>query len=134
LGDPSTRNTMPATLTRPVLVFDGECDFCQSCVRFAERITAREFTSVAYQIADLAALGLRANDCADAVQWVAVDGEITSAHEAVASVLRHARWPWPLVGRVMLWPGVRGVAERVYQRVARRRSCIVEAPTPPDGA
>jgi predicted DCC family thiol-disulfide oxidoreductase YuxK len=117
-----------------VLVFDGECDFCRSCVRFAESITAREFTSVAYQTADLASLGLRASDCADAVQWVALDGGITSAHEAVASVLRHARWPWPIVGRMMLWPGVRGVAARVYQRVARRRTCIVEAPTPPDGA
>jgi predicted DCC family thiol-disulfide oxidoreductase YuxK len=117
-----------------VLVFDGECDFCRSCVRFAERITAREFTSVAYQTADLASLGLCASDCADAVQWVALDGGITSAHEAVVSVLRHARWPWPIVGRVMLWPGVRGVAARVYQRVARRRTCIVEAPTPPDGA
>ena len=52
---------MPATLTKPVLVFDGECDFCRSCVRFAERITAREFTSVAYQTADLASLGLCAS-------------------------------------------------------------------------
>ncbi len=134
MGDPSTRNTMPATLTRPVLVFDGECDFCRACVRFAERITAREFTSVAYQTADLAALGLSASDCAEAVQWVALDGGITSAHEAVAAVLRHARWPWPIVGRAMLWPGVRDIAARVYQRVAQRRTCIVEAPTPPDGA
>ncbi|NDE67795.1 MAG: DUF393 domain-containing protein [Actinobacteria bacterium] len=134
MGDPSTRNTMPATLTRPVLVFDGECDFCRACVRFAERITAREFTSVACQTADLAALGLSASDCAEAVQWVALDGDITSAHEAVAAVLRHARWPWPIVGRAMLWPGVRDIAARVYQRVAQRRTCIVEAPTPPDGA
>ena len=125
---------MPATLTRPVLVFDGECDFCRACVRFAERITAREFTSVAYQTADLASLGLSASDCAEAVQWVALDGDITSAHEAVAAVLRHARWPWPIVGRAMLWPGVRDIAARVYQRVAQRRICIVEAPTPPDGA
>lgn len=134
MGDPSTRNTMPATLTRPVLVFDGECDFCRACVRFAERITAREFTSVAYQTADLAALGLSASDCAEAVQWVALDGDVTSAHEAVTVVLRHARWPWPIVGRAMLWPGVRDIAARVYQRVAQRRTCIVEAPTPPDGA
>jgi predicted DCC family thiol-disulfide oxidoreductase YuxK len=117
-----------------VLVFDGECDFCRSCVRFAERITAREFASVAYQTADLAVLGLSAEECANAVQWVADDGQISSAHEAVAAVLRHARWPWPVAGRVMQWPGVRNIAARTYQRVARRRQCIVEAPTPPDGA
>jgi predicted DCC family thiol-disulfide oxidoreductase YuxK len=134
LGDNSTRDTMSATLTKPVLVFDGECVFCRSCVQFAERIKKREFTSVAYQEVDVSRLGLRREECALAVQWVDVDMSRASAHEAVARVLRSARFPWPLAGRLMMWPGVRSIAARVYQRVAQRRQCIKTAPTPPDGA
>jgi predicted DCC family thiol-disulfide oxidoreductase YuxK len=133
LGDSSTRNTTSATLTNPVLVFDGECTFCRSCVRFAERIKKREFTSIAYQEAALDQLGLRVEECADAVQWINVDQSRVSAHEAVAAVLRSARFPWPMLGRVMMWPGCRHLAARIYRRVARQRQCIVTAPTPPDG-
>ena len=134
LGDHSTRNTTPATLTKPVLVFDGECTFCRSCVQFAARIQKREFTSVAYQDADLGRLGLRLEECVDAVQWVETTTSHVSAHEAVAAVLKAARFPWPVAGRVMMLPGVRWIAARVYRRVARQRQCIVTAPTPPDGA
>ncbi|MFZ9707613.1 MAG: thiol-disulfide oxidoreductase DCC family protein [Ilumatobacteraceae bacterium] len=125
---------MSATLTTPVLVFDGECTFCRSCVRFAERIKKRNFTSVAYQDVNLSELGLRLEECAQAVQWVEADKSHVAAHEAVAAVLCSARFPWPIAGRVMMWPGVRSIAALVYRRVARQRQCIVTAPTPPDGA
>ena len=117
-----------------MLVFDGDCQFCRSCVRFAERIKRREFTSVAYQETDLAELGLRADECANAVQWVDENAAHVSAHEAVAAVLKSARGAWPFAGYAMMLPGVRRLAAMTYRRVARRRQCIVTAPTPPDGA
>lgn len=86
--------------------------------------------SVAYQSADLAALGLTREQCADAVQWVTRE-RIVSAHLAVAAALRHARAPWPLAGAMMSLPVVRGVAGATYRKVAARRRCA--APTPPVG-
>ena len=123
LSDDNTRNTTSATLTKPVLVYDGECEFCGACVRFLTRRTRRPLTCVAYQTADLASLGLRHEQCEDAVQWVAPDGTVSSAHIAVADALRHARWPWPMAGMVVGAPGVRAIAALVYRMVAQRRKC-----------
>lgn len=127
MSDVSTRNTS-ATLTTPTLVYDGDCAFCMACVRFVTRRTARPLVTVAYQTADLAALGLTREQCADAVQWVS-GGTHRSAHTAVAAALRHARFPWPIAGSVISLPVVRNIASAVYQRIAARRRCA--APTPP---
>ena len=129
MSDDSTRNTTTPTLTKPVLVWDGECDFCRACAQFLARRTRRPMTSVAYQDADLAALGLTLEQCADAVQWVSADGTVQSAHVAVAACLRYANQPWPLAGLVISAPGVRHIASIVYRRVADRRRCAL--PTPP---
>ena len=86
-------------------------------------------TSVAYQDADLAALGLTREQCAEAVQWVSADGTVHSAHVAVAACLRNANKPWPLAGLLISAPGVRRIASIVYRRVAERRRCAL--PTPP---
>ena len=127
MSDVSTRNTS-ATLTTPTLVYDGDCAFCMTCVRFVTRRTKKPLTTVAYQTANLVALGLTREQCADAVQWVDGDGH-RSAHIAVAEALRHARFPWPIAGFVISLPLVRTLASLVYQRVAARRRCA--APTPP---
>ncbi|MFM8645585.1 MAG: thiol-disulfide oxidoreductase DCC family protein [Actinomycetota bacterium] len=127
LSDVSPRNTS-ATLTTPTLVYDGDCAFCMACVRFVTRRTTKPLTTVAYQTADLAALGLTREQCADAVQWVSGSTR-QSAHIAVAAALRHARFPWPLAGFVISVPVARNIASLVYQRVAARRRCA--APTPP---
>ena len=131
MTDNNTRTTMPATLTSAVLVYDGECEFCKACVGFLARRTTRPLVSVAYQHANLETLGLTRAECEEAVQWVDVAGEAASAHVAVALALRNARKPWPLVGRLILLPGVRPIAAMVYRRVAARRRCA--APTPPVG-
>ncbi len=143
MSDVNTRSTAAPTLTTqpsvepvatatptPTLVYDGECEFCTACVRFLARRTILPLASVAYQSADLAALGLTREECADAVQWVA-DGRTVSAHLAVAAALRHARMPWPLAGIVISLPGIRRVAAATYRKIAARRRCA--APTPPAG-
>jgi len=99
-----------------------------TCVRFVTRRTKKPLTTVAYQTANLVALGLTREQCADAVQWVSGSTR-QSAHIAVAAALRHARFPWPLAGLVISLPVVRTLASLVYQRVAARRRCA--APTPP---
>jgi len=108
----------------PTLVYDGECRFCTACVRFLTRRTTRPLETVAYQSADLAALGLTHDQCAAAVQWVG-DGGSMSAHFAVAAALRNARFPWSLAGSFIALPPVRPLAGALYARVAARRRCVV---------
>jgi len=84
---------------------------------------------VAYQDADVVALGLTLAQCAAAVQWVADDGSVSEAHNAVAAALRNARTPWPILGAIIDAPGIRKFSAYVYRRVALQRTCA--APTPP---
>jgi predicted DCC family thiol-disulfide oxidoreductase YuxK len=105
---------------RPVLLFDGDCAFCTNCARVLERI-GPEAEIVAWQLTDLAALGITEQQASDAVQWVGVDGTIRSGHEAIAAVLSAAGLPWKLVGRVILLPGISWLAAKAYRLVANNR-------------
>ena len=65
---------------RPVLVYDGDCGFCTTCVDLLERI-GPDAEIVAWQLTDLAELGITAERAADAVQLVQIDGTVRSGHE-----------------------------------------------------
>jgi predicted DCC family thiol-disulfide oxidoreductase YuxK len=105
---------------RPVLVYDGDCGFCTTCARFLERI-GPDAEIVAWQLTDLAALGITEERAADAVQWVAVDGTIRSGHEAIAAVLCSAGRVWRLAGGTLRLPGVSWLAARAYRLIAANR-------------
>lgn len=109
----------------PTLVFDGDCGACSALARLVTRRVRREasdFDVVAYQRADLAALGLTGEQCEVALQWVASDGTVSSAQDAVASVLLAGRaWQRPL-GRALRLPGVNVLAGIGYRFVARHRN------------
>lgn len=106
--------------TRPVLVYDGDCAFCTRCADLARRI-APDAEIVAWQLTDLAELGLTEGQAADAVQWVQVDGAAYSGHEAIAAMLNTAGGFWRMIGRVMLLPGISWMAARAYRLVADNR-------------
>jgi predicted DCC family thiol-disulfide oxidoreductase YuxK len=105
---------------RPVLVYDGDCGFCTTCARFLERI-GPDAEIVAWQLTDLAALGLTEERATDAVQWVAADGSIRSGHEAIAAVLATANGIWRIAGRLIVLPGVSWLAARAYRLTADNR-------------
>jgi predicted DCC family thiol-disulfide oxidoreductase YuxK len=108
--------------TDPLLIFDGDCAFCSSCVRAAVRVLPGELRAVPWQrVPDLAAYGLTREAAAASVQWVDSSGSLASGHEAVAQVLMAAGGPWRWVGRSLLVPGVGAVAACVYDVVARNR-------------
>lgn len=104
----------------PVLVFDGDCGFCTTSARVLERI-GPEAEIVAWQFADLAALGITAEQAAEAVQWIGADGTVRSGHEAIAAALSTAGRIWKIVGRTLLLPGISWAAARVYRLVAANR-------------
>lgn len=106
---------------RPLLVFDGDCAFCTRSVRFIERRIRRHPTARSWQSLDLEWLGLTEAMCTEAVQLVGSDGEVSSAHVAVARTLIHGGRGWAILGRLMLVPGVRSIAGVVYRWVAQNR-------------
>jgi predicted DCC family thiol-disulfide oxidoreductase YuxK len=105
---------------RPVLVYDGDCAFCTTCVRVLERI-GPDAEIVAWQLTDLAELGITEEQAIDAVQWVQIDGTVRSGHEAIAAVLSTAGRIWKIIGRAVLLPGISWMAAKAYRLVAENR-------------
>lgn len=103
-----------------MLVYDGDCGFCTTCVHLLERI-GPDVEIVAWQLTDLAALGLTEGRAADAVQLVQVDGTLRSGHEAIAGVLGSAGRIWRIAGRALLLPLISWIAARAYRLVAGNR-------------
>ena len=102
------------------LVYDGDCAFCTSAVRWIPRLRLRADALVPYQETDLAALGLTASQCHDKLQWVGA--ERGSGHEAVARLLLNSGRLWAVAGRLLLLPPLSFVAALLYRLVADNRS------------
>lgn len=105
----------------PLVLFDGTCGFCANSVRvmqggwFLACVRA-----VAFQRFDVSIHNLSVDKCAERLH--VVDGErIYVGGAAIARILRAARGPWPLVGRILTWPGVSWIVGWAYDLVARHR-------------
>jgi predicted DCC family thiol-disulfide oxidoreductase YuxK len=105
---------------RPLLIFDGDCGFCTTSARAGQRWLGLEHVEP-WQFLDLDTLPVIEAQCHEAVQWVAIDGTVSSAHEAVIASLRHAGGIWAVPGRLLAVPGLRSLAGVVYRTVARNR-------------
>ncbi|MCU7821518.1 thiol-disulfide oxidoreductase DCC family protein [Kitasatospora sp. DSM 101779] len=126
----------------PLLVFDGDCAFCTSCVTWAERYPRASLSSggwqaVPYQFADLAALdagaggrGLVTEERADReVLWITPGGRVYGGAQAVARLLMRSGGAWAYAGAVLALPPVRPLAAAVYRWVSRNRH-LMPAGTP----
>lgn len=109
----------------PVLVYDGECGFCRRCAAWVAAVLPRRPEIVPWQSTDLAALGLTAERCSAALQWVGTPRagarRIRSGHLAVAALLRHAGGPWWILGAILATPPASWLAAGAYAWVARNR-------------
>ncbi len=104
----------------PLLIFDGDCAFCTSSVRFIERRIRRHPRIQPWQRSDLAGLGLTQEQCETAVQLIE-NGRVTSAHVAVARLLIYGKRGWAVLGYLLLVPGIKQIAGVVYRWVAKNR-------------
>jgi predicted DCC family thiol-disulfide oxidoreductase YuxK len=104
----------------PLLIFDGDCAFCTSSVRFIERRIRRHPRIQPWQQSDLAGLGLTQEQCESAVQLIE-NGRVTSAHVAIARLLIYGKWGWAVLGYLLLVPGIKQIAGVVYRWVAKNR-------------
>ena len=112
------------TEAQQLLVYDGDCSFCTSCVRW---ITARwngPQRAVAWQhldADDLDRIGLTLDDVRRAAWWVDAIRGRSRGHLAVAHALEAAHgWP-STVGGLMLVPPLRWLAAGFYPLIARWR-------------
>ncbi len=112
-------NLAPGT-GRPLLIFDGDCGFCTTSARTGQRWLGLDHVAP-WQFLDLGELPVTEEQCRAAVQWVAADGTVAAAHEAVIAALRHAGGVWAVPGRILALPGLRRLAGVVYRAVAHNR-------------
>jgi predicted DCC family thiol-disulfide oxidoreductase YuxK len=114
----------PASVRLPVLVFDGDCGFCTSSVRWAEKHCRPAVEFVPWQrIDDLAAVGLTEAMVTRSVQWIPAgrSGVVRSGAAAAGRTLLRSRWPWRPIGALMLVPPISWLAAIAYRLIAANR-------------
>lgn len=102
-------------------VYDGDCAFCTRCAEFIERRIPTAARVVPWQFADLDALGLTADECEEAVQWVGADGSRAAGPDAIAKLLAASGPVWRVAGAGLRFPPARAAAWPAYRWVARNR-------------
>ncbi|MEV5944582.1 DUF393 domain-containing protein [Streptomyces sp. NPDC051994] len=107
--------------SQPVLVFDGDCGFCSTSVRFAERRLHPRCETIPWQFADLEALGITLTRAEHEVLWVTPRGVVYGGAQAVAKALLSAGGGWALAGALLMLPPMRWAAHGVYRLVANNR-------------
>ncbi|MFJ9616235.1 thiol-disulfide oxidoreductase DCC family protein [Streptomyces noursei] len=112
---------MTTSRTRPVLVYDGDCGFCTTSVRFAERHIRPHCRITAWQFADLEELGVTQQRAEHEVLWITPTGTVHGGARAVAKVLLNAGGPWAVAGAVLTLPAVRWFAHAAYRLIADNR-------------
>lgn len=108
-----------------MLLYDGDCEFCTSTATWMRRHIPSSADVQPYQRADLTALGVTAEQCAEAVQWIGSDGVALGGHRAIAQALIAGGGPWRALGHLFLLPGLSRLAASTYTFVASHRSCLV---------
>ena len=114
---------------RPVLLYDGDCAFCSSSVRFAERrLNPSGWEAVPFQFADLDALAAFTDGqvspyrAEHEVLWITPARRVYGGAQAVARLLLRTRRPgWSLLGAAMTLPPLSVLAAGVYRLVAANR-------------
>jgi predicted DCC family thiol-disulfide oxidoreductase YuxK len=130
----------------PVLLYDGDCAFCTSSVRFAERrLEPSRWEAVPFQFADLEALSaftggqVTEERAVREVLWITPGGRVHGGAQAAARLLLRTRRPlWSALGAVLTLAPVRPLAAGAYRWVAANRyrlpggtpACAVRPPAP----
>ncbi|GAA3210415.1 DUF393 domain-containing protein [Actinocorallia longicatena] len=107
--------------TRPVLLFDGDCGFCTSCVRFAERRIAPDADLRPFQFEDLGSYGTTWERAEHEVVWITPDGRASGGVQGIAALLRHRGGLFGPVGVLLRLPPFRWIAHGLYRLVANNR-------------
>lgn len=106
---------------RPLLVYDGDCGFCTSSVRFIRRRVPTSAEIVAFQSTDLDALGTTRERAAREVLWVDRRGHVCGGAQAAGKLLMDAGGAWWPLGALARVPPFRWIAHGLYRLIAANR-------------
>lgn len=107
-----------------VLIFDGDCSFCSSCVDFLERTLPAVPTAIPFQHADLSGYGLSAAEAAARV-WLITPERHYGGAAAVSAILRHQPDAlFRFLGWLIQAPPLAWIADLGYAVVARLRHLL----------
>lgn len=122
---------------RPIVLFDGVCNLCSFWVRFAiarDPVARLRFAAVQ---SDLGQDFLRRRNLPTDVFesfYLIEEGQAYEKSTALLRMVRHLRWPWPLLRAAWILP--RPLRDWLYDRIARNRyrlfgrrdSCLMPSP------
>jgi predicted DCC family thiol-disulfide oxidoreductase YuxK len=114
-------DVLPAD-TRPLLVYDGDCQFCAYWARYWQKLTGAAVIYRPYQEAAPQYPQIPIADFQRGVQYIAPDGHHASAAEASFLTLSHARGKGYWLTLYKNLPGFAAVAEWIYAFIAAHRS------------
>ena len=106
---------------KPLLIFDGDCNFCRRWILRWQRTTGEQVEYITLQTPRVAEQfpELTRDQLETAVHLIEPDGQVFRAAEAVFRALaRGKRWPLWIYQKV---PGARPVTEAGYRVVASHR-------------
>jgi predicted DCC family thiol-disulfide oxidoreductase YuxK len=122
-----------ALLTGALLVYDGDCAFCSTSVRWLEERFPDAFAAQPYQRTDLARLGLTEDEAHARLQWI---GDVLAPQttreqgaRAVGALLRRGGTQtggvsgalWRALGSLPTVPPTSWISAGVYALVAKNR-------------
>jgi predicted DCC family thiol-disulfide oxidoreductase YuxK len=112
---------VPAAGHRPVLIYDGDCEFCGYWARYWQELTGNSVSYRPYQEVAEQYPAIPVADFQRAVQYIAPDGQRASAAEASFLTLSHApaKRFWLMLYRRL--PGFAALAEFAYAFTAAHR-------------
>ncbi len=120
-----TARIAPVDRSVGVLIYDGDCGFCQWSLVQGRRMLPRMPATEAFQAADLAGYGLTLEQARTAVQFVPRGGQALAGHLAVAGVLMgQPVFGWRLAGALLTVPPVSWIAALTYRWVAGHRQLL----------
>jgi predicted DCC family thiol-disulfide oxidoreductase YuxK len=106
---------------RPLLIYDGDCEFCAYWARYWQKLTGESVAYAPYQEVDKQYPAIPLKEFKRAIQYIAPDGKIASAAEASFLTLSHAPnqkiWLW----LYLHLPGFAAITEFLYAFIAAHR-------------
>lgn len=108
-------------LEQPILLYDGDCGFCSTSIRWVQKNIRPKSEITPWQWADLKQLGTTKKRVMYEAIWIEPNGKIYGGAQAVALILMNAGWFWYPFGILLRIPPFRWLGHWIYRLVAINR-------------
>ena len=115
---------METTPSLPLLIYDGDCAFCSSSIRFIQKVLRRPPNMEPFQFIDTKAFGLTKNECSEEIKFVDADGQVYGGEKAYQMLLKRDGGLLAALGSLLRLPGITQVMGVVYRWVAKNRHSL----------